>query len=41
MQNGRVRAAGSHADLLRDNGLYRRLAATQGLAPEAGRAPHR
>lgn len=39
MENGRVRAVGSHSDLLRDDSLYRRLAATQGLAPETGHVP--
>ncbi|WP_284575095.1 ABC transporter ATP-binding protein [Streptomyces sp. 2P-4] len=32
LEDGRVRAAGTHAELLRDDDLYRRLAATQMLA---------
>lgn len=36
MENGRVRAAGSHDELLRNDELYRRLATTQGLAGRGG-----
>ncbi|MFJ2822963.1 ABC transporter ATP-binding protein [Streptomyces toxytricini] len=33
LEDGRVRAAGTHAELLREGGLYARLAATQTLGP--------